>query len=114
MRNGLQEWEKTAGSVHWFGKAQSCFRNCVPEEKHKLLWERKIGLRVSHPLCLVPWDVMGELHLNTEDPNVVLFYLFHITKVQREDPSIISQIQVMWTYPDPFPKEPLHVRASLA
>lgn len=99
VRNGLQawEWKTTAGRFHWFGKAQPCFRICVSEEKHKLLWERKIGLGLFSLLCLMPWDIMGELHLSTGDPKVVLFLLFHIPKVQGEDPSVICQIKVTWT-----------------
>jgi len=97
VRNCLREWKRTAGNFHWFGKAQSWFRNYVPEEEHKLLWERKMCLRLSCPLCLMPGDVMGELHLNTWAPNVVLFHLYHISEVWREEPSVISQIQVMWT-----------------
>lgn len=88
-RNGKEQREDFTGL-----ERLSLDSEIVPEEKHKLLWERKIGLRLSRPLCLMPWDVMGELHLNTADPNVVLLHLFHIPKVQREDPSVTSQIQV--------------------
>lgn len=39
VRNGLQEWKRTAGRFHWFGKAQSWFRNCSRREAQAALGE---------------------------------------------------------------------------
>lgn len=86
VRNGLQEWKRTAGSLHWFGKAQSWFRNCVSEEKHKLVWERKIDLSLSHPLCLMPWAAMGELYLNTGTQMWYFFTCFTYQKCKGKTP----------------------------
>lgn len=91
----LAEWKRTAGSFHWFGKARCWFRNCVPEKSTNWLRDED-----RSPLPLA-WDVMGELHLSTGGSSVALFHLFHVLKVQREDPSVTSQIRQ--SQPDPFP-----------
>lgn len=106
----LAEWKRTAGSFHWFGKAQSWFRNCVPEEKHKLFGKQRYvwGFPVPSDPGL---GCHGRDAASTGCSNVALFHLFHIPKVQREDPSVTSQIRQ--TQADPFLWGPFHGRAQL-
>lgn len=92
MRNGLQNGKEqqevftglerlSLGSEIVFQKKST---SCLLEE------DRSEALPPPLPLA---GDVMGERHLSTGGLNVALFHLSHIPEVQREGPSVTSQIR---------------------
>lgn len=107
-RNGLQawEWKRSVEIFYCFGNAQSCFWNCMLEEKYEfsennMLWEddRSEALQST-------WDFMGELYFITGDPNAVLFCSFHIQNIERWQMGLYTSftIQIRYTWSDTFPK----------
>lgn len=104
MRNGLQNGKEQQEFFTGLERLSLDSEIVFQKKSTSCLGDEDGSEALLLPLPLA-WNVMGELHLSTGA------HLFHIPKVQREDPSVTSQIRQ--TQPDPFPYGPFHGRALL-
>lgn len=102
--------EKNSRKFSLVWKGSVLIQKLCSRRKAQAVWETKICLRLSCPLR-PGLGCHGRDAASTGCSNVALFHMFHIPKVQREDPSVTSQIRQ--TQADPFLWGPFHGRAQL-
>lgn len=102
--------EKNSRKFSLVWKDSVLIQKLFQKKSTSYLGEEDRSEALMSPLPLA-WDVMRELHLSTGGSNVALFHLFHIPKLQRENPSVTSQVREIQL--DPFPLGPFHGRALL-